>query len=438
MANPNGSRMRWMMVVMVFLGTAINYIDRANLGWAMEPLSKEFGIAPTDAGLILGSFFITYAIFQLPSGWFVDKVGPRFAYTVAIIWWSLLTAATAIARGFSSLFGFRLLLGVGEAPAYPTNAKVVSEWFPQTERAFATSIFDSGSRGGTVIANIVCPIIIASLGWRSSFVITGAIGVAWAIVWWFLYKKPADHPWASQAERDYIAAGQVKAEPIVKVSWSSLFKYRTVWGMMIGFFCLNFVMYFFITWFPTYLIKERHFTMMKGGPTAFIPAIPPMVGMIFGWVGGLTSDRLLKSGMRLNWARKIPIVAGLATSSCIALAVIVPEAWQAIALLSLCNGGICFAAASIWSLPADVAPTKGHVASIGGIQNFASNTAGVLITFVVGKLFQKTGSFVLPLTLAGCFGILGALSYLFIVPEIAPLKIEPEGQREPEIKTAAA
>jgi len=435
MANPNGSRMRWMMVMMVFLGTAINYIDRANLGWAMEPLSKEFGIAPTDAGLILGSFFITYAIFQLPSGWFVDKVGPRLAYTVAIIWWSLLTAATAIARGFSSLFGFRLLLGIGEAPAYPTNAKVVSEWFPKTERAFATSIFDSGSRGGTVIANLICPIIIANMGWRSSFVITGAVGVAWAIAWWWMYKRPAEHPWASQAERDYIAAGQVKAEPVTKVPWLSLFKYRTVWGMMIGFFCLNFVMYFFITWFPTYLIKARGFTMMKMG---YIPMIPPLVGMIMGWIGGLTSDRLVKSGMRLNWARKIPIVAGMAVSSCIALAVIVPSSTQAIALLALCNGAICFAAASIWSLPADVAPTKGHVASIGGIQNFASNTAGVLITFVIGKLFQKTGSFVLPLVLAGCFGMLGALSYLFIVPEIEPLKIEPEGTRESEIKTAAA
>jgi ACS family D-galactonate transporter-like MFS transporter len=433
MANPNGSRMRWMMVTMIFIGTAINYVDRANLGWAMPALKKEFGLGPEAAGLILGAFFWTYASFQLPSGWFVDKVGPRIAYTLAVVWWSLFTAAAAVARGFGSLFGVRLLLGAGEAPAYPTNAKVVSEWFPKTERAFATSIFDSGSRGGTIVANLACPLIIAAMGWRMSFVITGGLGLVWAVFWWRIYKRPQEHPWASQQERDYIAAGQVKTDPLIKVPWKSLFRYRTVWGMMLGFFCLNFVMYFFITWFPTYLVEARGFKMIKMG---FVPAIPPTVGMLMGWMGGLTSDKLVKKGVRLNWARKIPIVAGMAVSSCIALAVVVPSVTQAIALLSLCNGSICFAAASIWSLPADVAPTRGHVASIGGIQNFASNTAGILTTYVVGKLVAKTGSFVIPLIVAGCFAMLGAFSYLFIVPEIEPLKMRPEDALE--IKPAVA
>src|SRR4029079_13185978 len=140
-ANAEVTRVRWTMVFMVFLGTAINYIDRANLRLAMPFLKKELGLDPASAGLVLGAFFWTYAFFQLPSGWFVDKVGPRIAYTIAVVWWSIFPAAAAVARGFGSLFGVRLLLGAGEAPAYPTNAKVVSEWFPKTERAFATSIF---------------------------------------------------------------------------------------------------------------------------------------------------------------------------------------------------------------------------------------------------------------------------------------------------------
>jgi ACS family D-galactonate transporter-like MFS transporter len=423
MANGERSRVRWMMVFMVFLGTAINYIDRANLGWALPSIKSEFGLSPVAGGWILSAFFFTYAVGQLPSGWFVDKVGPRIAYTVAVIWWSIFTAAAAVARGFYSLFGVRLLLGIGEAPAYPTNAKVVSEWFPKTERAFATSIFDSGSRGGTIIANAVCPLLIVALGWRMSFVLTGGLGFVWAAFWWRMYKKPQEHSWANQAERDYIAAGQSATEPVHKVSWGSLFRYRTVWGMMLGFFCLNFVMYFFITWFPTYLVEARGFKMIKMG---LIPTIPPVVGIIFGWIGGLTSDKLVKSGIRLNWARKIPIVSGMAVSSCIGLAVLVPEVWQAIALLALCNGAICFAAASIWSLPADVAPTRGHVASIGGIQNFASNLAGVLTTLVVGKLVAKTGSFVAPLLVAGGFALLGAFAYLFILPEIKPLEVQGE------------
>lgn len=432
MAAPQVTRVRWTMVFMAFLGTAINYIDRANLGLAMPYLKKELGLDPAMAGLVLGAFFWTYAIFQLPSGWFVDKVGPRIAYTVAVVWWSFFTAAAAVTRGFFSMFGVRLLLGIGEAPAYPTNAKIVSEWFPKRERALATSIFDSGSRGGTVAANFICPVIIVGLGWRMSFVITGALGIVWAIFWWRMYRRPDQHAGVSQEEREYIAADQPKAEAVVKVPWLSLFKYRTVWGMMAGFFCLNFVMYFFITWFPTYLVEARGFKDLKMGAIA---AIPPAVGMIFGWIGGWTSDRLVRKGVKLNWARKGPIVGGMAMSSTIALAVVVPEAWQAIALLALCNGSICFAAASVWSLPADVAPTRGHIASIGGIQNFASNTAGILTTLVIGALYKATGTFVVPLIVAGCVGGLSALSYLVLMPEIAPLKIAGE---KPSSTTAAA
>jgi ACS family D-galactonate transporter-like MFS transporter len=420
MDRPSRSSMRWTIVLMAFLGTTINYIDRANLGVALPALKKEFGLSPETSGLILGAFFWTYAAFQLPSGWFVDKVGPRIAYTVAVIWWSIFTGATAVARGFTSLFGFRLLLGIGEAPAYPTNAKSVAEWFPKSERAFATSIYDSGARAGTVAALPLCTWIIKDYGWRTSFTVTGIIGVLWSVAWYAIYRHPKEHPSVSDAERAYILAGQ-PAQPSAlgpKVPWSSLFKYRTVLGMMLGFFCFNFVIYFFVTWFPTYLRDGRGFTAVK---TGFYGMIPGLFAMLAGYSGGKTSDFLLRRGLSLTKARKIPIVLGMGIASSIGLAVVVPSAMAAVALLALSYGGLCFAAASIWSLPADVAPTSQHVASIGGIQNFASNTAGICITYLIGKLLAKTGGFVAPLMMAGGFAILGALSYLFIVPEIRPL-----------------
>jgi ACS family D-galactonate transporter-like MFS transporter len=420
MDRPSRSSMRWTIVLMAFLGTTINYIDRANLGVALPALKKEFGLSPETSGLILGAFFWTYAAFQLPSGWFVDKVGPRIAYTVAVIWWSIFTGATAVARGFTSLFGFRLLLGIGEAPAYPTNAKSVAEWFPRSERAFATSIYDSGARAGTVAALPLCTWIIKDYGWRTSFIVTGIIGVLWSVAWYAIYRHPKEHPSVSDAERAYILAGQ-PAQPSAlgpKVPWSSLFKYRTVLGMMLGFFCFNFVIYFFVTWFPTYLRDGRGFTAVK---TGFYGMIPGLFAMLAGYSGGKTSDFLLRRGLSLTKARKIPIVLGMGIASSIGLAVVVPSAMAAVALLALSYGGLCFAAASIWSLPADVAPTSQHVASIGGIQNFASNTAGICITYLIGKLLAKTGGFVAPLMMAGGFAILGALSYLFIVPEIRPL-----------------
>src|SRR4029079_4245037 len=136
----------------------------------------------------------TYAIFQLPSGWLVDRVGPRVTYAIAVIWWSVFTAAPAMSRCFASLFSFRLLLGVGEAPAYPTNAKAVAEWFPKSERAFATSIYDNGARAGTVLALPLCTWIIAVFGWRASFVITGLLVIVWTVAWVALYRHPSVHP----------------------------------------------------------------------------------------------------------------------------------------------------------------------------------------------------------------------------------------------------
>ncbi len=421
MATPTQTRFRWTIVMMAFLGTAINYLDRANLGVALSgDMAREFSIDPVAKGKILGAFFITYALFQLPSGWFVDRVGPRISYAVAVIWWSLFTAAAAVAQGFSSLFGTRLLLGIGEAPAYPTNAKAVAEWFPRQERAFATSIYDSGARLGSVLALPICEWVIGAWGWRTSFVVTGAIGLVWAVLWIRIYRHPSKSPYANDAERAYIAAGQPPVSPAgqgPKVSWGSLFKYRTVQGMMLGFFCLNFVIYFFVTWFPTYLKDGRGFKSV-----ATYGMIPGIFAMLAGWLGGRTSDYLLKKGWSLTMARKVPIVGGMAMASSIGLAVIVPSAGMALALLSLSYGSLCFAAASIWSLPADVAPTPRHVASIGGIQNFASNVAGILMTYEIGALLKKTGGFKVPLLMAGGFAILGALAYLFYVPEIKTLE----------------
>ncbi len=408
---------------MAFSATTINYIDRANLAVASEFIKKDLNLTDSQTGYLLGAFFWTYAAFQLPSGWFIDRVGARVAYAVAVVWWSFFTAIAYFARGFASFFGMRLLLGVGEAPAYPTNAKIVSEWFPRRERAFATSIFDSGNRVGNALTLPIVSAIIAAFGWRMSFIITGTIGFVWTAFWLWIYKPPAQHPWLSAQERAYIEADQppaVAASSRSTVRWRDLFRYRMIWGMMLGFFCLNFVIYFFSTWFPTYLKRARGFDLKQMGSVGMIPALVAVLG---GFLGGILSDRLVRSGMPLNRARKIPLVCGMAMSSCIALSVFVKTDAAAIALMSLSWASLSFAAASVWSLPADVAPTRDHVGSIGGIQNFASNLAGVCIATFVGAMLEKTGGFAVPLIVAGSFSLLGAFSYLVIVPEIRPLEI---------------
>lgn len=414
-------RVRWLMVGLCFLATAINYIDRANLAVAAPSIKNELHLDPALMGVVLSAFFYTYSVGQLGMGWLADRIGARITYAFAVAWWSIFTAATALAHGFSGLLGIRLALGIGEAGAYPCNARVAASWFPRRERALAASIFDSGSRVGSTLSLPIVAWLIGSFGWRTSFIVTGALGAFWIVLWFWLYRDPERHASVSREQVEALeaeaSAGQTARDK--PVPWGSLFRYRTIWGMMIGFFCLNFVIYFFITWFPTYLEQARHFSLKQMGTMGMLPALISIPG---GWLGGIASDWLYRRGWSLTAARKTCLVGGMLLSAVIAFAVIVPTAAEALALLSVSYASLAFTAASIWSLPGDVSPTRGLVASIGGIQNFASNLAGIITTTVTGILLQISGgSFLAPLMLAGVMCVLGALAYLFIVGRIEPL-----------------
>ncbi|SAL18784.1 MFS transporter [Caballeronia choica] len=408
-------KMRWVVILLCFLAIAVNYIDRANLAVAAPQIEKALGIGPAEMGLVMSGFFWTYALMQMPFGWFVDRVGARIALPLAVGWWSVFTALTAAATSVAGMFGCRLMLGVGEAGAYPSCAKLVSQWFKPEQRALATSIFDSGSRVGSALSIPVVALIISSFGWEASFIITGAIGAIWILGWLLIYRNPSRGDLTGAPD----AAPQVRAAPRNKVTWGSLFKYRTLWGMMLGFFCLNFVIYFFITWFPSYLVQTHGFSLKSLGTLGMIPALVSIPG---GWLGGFVSDSLFRRGWSLTAARKTCMVGGMLLSSIITLCAFTTNIYLMLAFFGIAYGSLAFAAASIWSLPGDVAPTPDHVASIGGIQNFASNLAGIVITTFTGFMVELTkGSFTIPLCVAGGFCFLGAFSYLVIVGKIEPL-----------------
>ena len=410
-------KMRWVVVFLCFLAIAVNYIDRANLAVAAPQIEKALGIGPAEMGVILSGFFWTYAFMQMPFGWFVDRIGARIALPLAVGWWSVFTAATAFTTSVAGMFGCRLLLGVGEAGAYPSCAKLVSQWFHAKERAIATSIFDSGSRVGSALSIPVVALIIGMLGWKAAFVLTGLLGAVWIVGWLVIYRNPTQD--AMNAAFDAAPTAQARGE---HVTWASLFRHRTLWGMMLGFFCLNFVIYFFITWFPSYLVQTRGFSLKSLGTLGTIPALISIPG---GWLGGYVSDALFRRGWSLTAARKTCMVGGMLLSSVITLSAFTSNTYLMLAFFGIAYGSLAFAAASIWSLPGDVAPTPGHVASIGGIQNFASNLAGIVITTFTGVMVAMTkGSFTIPLVVAGGFCFLGAFSYLVIVGRIEPLSLE--------------
>ncbi len=201
-------------------------------------------------GVILGAFFWTYASFQLPFGWFADKVGAKIALAVAVTWWSIATVLTAAAKRRCIADGLPAAPGRRRGGAYPSGTKINIAWFPRSERAIAASIFDSGSRIGAALSLPLVAWIIGSFGWRMSFVVTGLLGFVWVAIWLIYYRDPENHPSVTPQQLAALQAERGATPTGAKVSWGSLFGYRTVWGMMIGFFCLNFVIYFFITWFP--------------------------------------------------------------------------------------------------------------------------------------------------------------------------------------------
>ena len=420
-------RLRWTIILLCFLANTINYVDRANLAVATPFIRKELGLDAAVMGVILSGFFYTYSFMQLPAGWIVDRIGARISFAFAVVWWSVFTALTAFARSFGTMIGCRLMLGVGEAGAYPTMAKVTSLWFPVRERALASAIFDSGSRVGAVVALPLVTWIIAVSNWQTSFVVTGALGLVWAVFWVIMYRDPERHSGVfPQRLRELQSGRGAGYDKSAHVPWGSLFRYRTIWGMMLGFFCLNFVIYFFITWFPSYLVQARGFSLAKLGTLGMLPGLISIPG---GWLGGYTSDWLYRRGWSLTASRKTCLVGGMLTSSVITGSAFVSSAYAALALFAIAYAALAFTAASIWSLPGDVAPTRSHVASIGGIQNFASNLAGIVTTTFTGVMLTITsGSFIVPLVVAGAACLVGAAMYLFVVGRIEPLPV-PEQQQ---------
>ncbi|WP_250517217.1 MFS transporter [Caballeronia sp. INDeC2] len=413
------TKFRWFMVFLAFLAIVTNYMDRANLSVALPYMNAELHLTSGESGLILGAFFWTYAAFQIPAGMLVDRLGAKAVFAAAVVWWSIFTMATGLARGAASLLGLRFLLGVGEAGAFPAATKFVERWFPPTERGLASGIYDCGARGGTLIALPICTAIITAYGWKASFLFTGAIGLVWVVAWLIVASEfPAQNRFVNEAEARHIEENAPTAKrPAVRIKWGRLFTSKVVWAMSLGFACQGYVIYFFITWYPTYLVKERGFTLLQLG---FYGILPGLAGLVGSWFGGWISDRIAASHYGLNFARKSCIVVGMALSATIGLAGIVTQAWLALLLLSIAFFGVSVATSSILALPADVSARgdRSVAGTVAGFQNCVANLAGIASPAVVGFLKDATGSFTPGLVSASIVALVGCLIYIFALGPI--------------------
>lgn len=417
---------RWFVVFLLLIGGIINYLDRASLSIAAPDMMKDLNLSNTDIGLLGSVFALIYALCQLPAGFLVDRFGPKKVYGWAVALWSGATMLTGACSNMMTLIFARGILGITEAPCWPGAAKITASWFPKSERALATGFWDAASKWGPAIAPPILVAIIVPFGWRSLFYIAGAIGLVFVVFFIFAYHQPEKHPTITKEELDYIKeGGGGTAEKLTgeaeKISWGGLFKYRCIWGMILGWFCYVWMMNIFTTFLPLYLMKTQNIQFKELGIYASIPYFGGIVGAI---VGGYVSKWLVdKSIIKESLKAKrvtISISALLAGVAVIAIPMVDSLA-ATLTLLVIAMALLSALSATGWALPGDVAPAS-MVASVGSIQNFGGYFAGSLSPLVTGLIADVTGSYALAFTSGGIIAACAALCYWFIVREPVTVK----------------
>jgi ACS family glucarate transporter-like MFS transporter len=413
-------RLRWGVLGMLFGVTIINYAVRAALSLAAPSLSKDLGIDPLQLGLVFSAFGWSYVIAQVPGGWLLDRFGAPRVYLWVIVAWSIITVA------HGTLFALRFLVGLAEAPSFPANARIVASWFPARERGTASAVFNAAQYFATVMFAPLMGWIVADFGWPWVFVAMGVLGLVASLFWPRVVRDPRDHPRLGAAELGLLIEGGALVDPIAppqvdpeaakaenRRKLRVLLTTPTLWGLYSGQFFINTLTYFFITWFPVYLVQERGLSVMKAGLFATMPAV---CGFIGGVLGGIWSDWLLRRGVSLTWARKVPVVAGMLGALTILGCNFVHSNTLVLLFMSLAFFGKGVGALG-WAVVADVAPRDSAGLS-GGIFNMFGNISSITTPILIGWILKETGSFDLVLMLVAGSALAAALSYLFLVGKI--------------------
>lgn len=393
---------RWIIVTLLFLATTINYLDRQIIGLLKPILEKELNWSESDFAFIVSAFTAAYAAGLLGFGWLIDRVGTKVGYSISVAFWSLMGMLHAAAR---TVFGFsvvRIGLGLGEAGNFPAGMKAVAEWFPKRERALAAGIFNSGTSVGVVLALLITPWIVVTLGWKQVFIITGALGFVWLIFWLWLYQIPAKKKGLSKEELDLITEGECKisANENKPVKWFRLFIFPQTWAFIFGKLLIDPIFWFFLFWLPSYFSSTFQLDLKKPSIELMIIYSATTLGSIG---GGYLSSLLIKRGMRPLRARKTVLLAFAVLELSIVFAQFVTNIWVAVALISLAVAVHQAWATNIFTIASDMFP-KETVSSVVGIGGTAGALGGILFPIFVGYLLD---------TYKGMGNITGGYNVLF-------------------------
>lgn len=412
-------RRRWRIAWLLGFGVLISYMDRVNISVGQKALHDAFGLTTISFGFLLSAYSWTYAAMQLPAGVLLDRFGIKRVGLVGSFLWTVATFATAAATGMTSLFSARFLLGIGEAPIFPMNAKAIGSWFPERERGLPTAIFDAAAKFSPALGIPLIGLLLLHFGWRASFAVTGALSLIFFILFARIYRTPEQDPHVSPEERAYIASGntthvadgaQNREQPL---SW--LARQRKVIGLTIGFATYNYSFYLLLTWLPSYVIHGLHLSPVHAVWAASIPWF--FAGMVDLAVGGWLVDALIRRGRDASRVRQIILLAGMTCGLGVAGPALTHQPVLALTLLSLGLGGLAASAPIAWSIPT-LLVSPCNSGKTGGIMNFGTQFAAISAPIITGYLTSATHSFAAAFALAALLQVGGIAAYALLLDRI--------------------
>ena len=397
-------------IFFLFMIGVVNYLDRSALSIANTTIQKDLAISPMQMGVMLSAFSIAYAFSQLPLGALIDKLGSKLALGGSLVVWSVAQAAFGLFSSYGHLVGLRVLLGIGEAPVFPSAAKALSEWFDTQERGTATGWVWSSTCIGPCLAPPLLTVFMVHLGWRGMFILTGILGLLLAVCWFKFYKSKAQYM-AETGRAEPVPVQQAKAP---KVRWTSLFKDRNTWGAFLGFMGVIYMIWLNLTWLPGYFEREHGLDLYR---TAWVVSLAYLFGALGTIVAGKCCDRLVARGMRVLASRKLMVILGLLGGALFTLIVaFTTNVVACVILLCLTMFFINISSATAWMIVNTIVPSE-RVASFGSIQNFGGYLAGSIAPILTGFSVQQSGSFSTAFVISAVVAACSALAYFTLLKE---------------------
>jgi MFS family permease len=420
---------RWTVLALLFVGGMINYLDRSAIAVAAPFLSKQLSLSPSQLGWVFSVFFFGYAAFCFVGGYASDRIGGRNVFAVAAVVWSVFCGLTAFVFSYASLLIVRVIFGAGEGPYGSATNKLISNWFPRHQQGSAVGWANSGTPLGGAIAGPIVGFIALAYGWRVSFVVIALIGLCWAIAWVLLVtERPEQNVDASAAERAAIAASPETPTAGPPVTFGRLLVRPGVLATAFAFFGYAYILYFFLSWFPSYLTMQQHLSVSS---MSFAGAIPWLLGFIGLAGGGMVSDVIYRFTGNAVRARKLVLVGGLLIAAvCVALAGEVTGVLAAVSLMAVSVFFMYLTGHTYFTLVLDTVENS-RVGGVSGFVHLIANLAGIVAPAVTGYMVEASGSFTGAFVLAGAIAVLGALS-------VAVLVHAPTGSGRPHREVADA